>query len=285
VGYFYSINSGNKDAFDKAGNAIRDFMTRNLERPALPPVASLPPNTSDYDGWYEVDAPRIQMLHFLDRLAGIARIHFKDGKLVLSHLGAWNDTYVPVTGTQFRYVPKEKDKFPDPVAVVELLRPNNEGQFVAAGVTMKKIPSWFAIGEILTLLYVILCMVSVLVYAPFWILGGLSKRRRRPSERGMRIWPLLAVVSLVAIVVVPIMCSSSDPIQRLGNLTGWSATLFLLTIAFAVATVASVISLWRAPAEAVRRSVRRYSLIVTVALVIATAYLAYWGVIGLRTWA
>ena len=29
-------------------------------------------------------------------------------------------------------------------------------------------------------------MVAILLYAPFWILGGLSKRRRRPAERGMR---------------------------------------------------------------------------------------------------
>jgi hypothetical protein len=31
--------------------------------------------------------------------------------------------------------------------------------------------------------------------------------------------------------------------------------------------------------------VRRYSSVVTLALLIATAYLAYWGIIGLRTWA
>ena len=37
--------------------------------------------------------------------------------------------------------------------------------------------------------------------------------------------------------------------------------------------------------EAVRRSVRRFSLIVTVALLVAAVYLAYWGIIGLRTWA
>jgi len=46
----------------------------------------------------------------------------------------------------------------------------------------------------------------------------------------------------------------------------------------------SAIAWWRAPAEGVRRGVRRFSMIVTVALLIATAYLAYWGVIGVRTW-
>jgi len=61
--------------------------------------------------------------------------------------------------------------------------------------------------------------------------------------------------------------------------------LFLLTIAYAVASVVSAVLLWRAPAEGVRRGVWRFSVIVTGALLIAAAYLAYWGIIGLRTWA
>jgi high-affinity Fe2+/Pb2+ permease len=41
----------------------------------------------------------------------------------------------------------------------------------------------------------------------------------------------------------------------------------------------------RRPEEGVRSGVQRFSLIVSVALVIAAAYLAYWGIIGVRTWA
>jgi len=122
------------------------------------------------------------------------------------------------------------------------------------------------------------------IYAPFWILGGISKRRRRPAERWMRLWPLLAVLSLVAMVAVVIV-SSDDLIQRMGNLTGWSAAVFVTTSAFAFASVISIFAVWSSPVEGVRPGVRRFSLIVSVALLIATAYLAYYGIIGLRTWA
>jgi hypothetical protein len=122
------------------------------------------------------------------------------------------------------------------------------------------------------------------VYASFWILGGLSKRRRRPAERAMRAWPLIAVLSLAAFVGIFIVCSD-DLIERMGNLTGWSAALFLLTIAYAVAVVMSAISSGRVRSEAVRCGVRRFSIVVSVALLIAAAYLGYWGIIGLRTWA
>jgi CubicO group peptidase (beta-lactamase class C family) len=284
VGYFFSINAGNGDAFERFGKAIRAYITSKLAKPPLPSAASLPPGAGDYAGWYEPDSPRVEMTHFIERLVGIGFARFKDGRLFIRSLGGWNDTFIPVSGLQFRYVPK-KDP-PEPVATLALLTPNQEGRFIQAGgmTTLKQIPAWLAIAEIALTAFVVLSMLSTLLYAPFWILGGLSKKRRRPAERALRAFPLLAVVSLIAFVFI-VTVSSDDLISRMGNLTAWSGALFLATIAFAAFAVASAVALWRAPSEGVRRIVRRYSVVVTVALLIATAYLAYWGIIGLRTWA
>jgi len=282
VGYFYSINSGNGNSFDQIGKAIRAYVTAKLQKPPLPPVASLPTNAADYAGWYEPDSPRNEMTHFIERLAGLSLVGFKDGKLLITNLSGRNETFLPVSGNQFRYIPKKEA--PEPVATLALLTPNEEGRFIEAGTTvMKHIPVRLAIVEIALTLFVLLSLLSILIYAPFWILGGLSKKRRRPLERGIRIWPLVAVLSLISFVLIFTLCGD-DLIARLGNLTAWSAALFLVTIAFALASVASAIALWWAPAGAVRRGVRGYSIAITAALLIATAYLAYWGVIGLRTW-
>jgi CubicO group peptidase (beta-lactamase class C family) len=283
VGYFYSINSGSEDAYDKAGKAIRAYITSKLSKPAVPAQALLPPSVNEYAGWYEPDSPRVELTHFLGRLLGINWIQVKDGKLVMTSLDG-NETFVPIEGRQFRHLPK-KDA-PDPAATLDLLPANEEGRFVQADAqtTLKRIPAWFASGEIVVTAFVALAVVSVVVYAPFWILGGLSKRRRRPAERAMRAWPLIAVLSLAAFVGIFIVCND-DLIERMGNLTAWSGALFLLTIAFAVAVLMSAISSWRVPAEGVRRGVRRFSIVVSTALLIAAAYLGYWGIIGLRTWA
>ena len=283
VGYFFSINTGNGDAFDKVAEVIRAYSTNKLQKPALPPAASLPSNAGDYAGWYEPDSPRVELTRFVERLAGLCWIRIQDGKLVLTSLGG-NEAYVPVSGAQFRHVPK-KDP-PDPVASLELLTPNGEGRFIQVNIqtTMKQIPILLAIIEIVVTAFVVLSILSIVVYAPFWVLGGLSPRRRRPAERAMRAWPLLAVLSLVALVGIFIACSN-DLIERLGNRTAWSQALLVVTVAYAVFTVASALAWWRTPREAVRRGVRRYSLYVTMALLIAAAYLAYWGIIGLRTWA
>jgi CubicO group peptidase (beta-lactamase class C family) len=79
--------------------------------------------------------------------------------------------------------------------------------------------------------------------------------------------------------------SSSDLISRMGNLTGWSVAFCASTLAFALASGAGAVAVWRAPKHAIRAYVRIYSLIVTSALLIGAAYLVYWGMVGFRTWA
>jgi len=280
IGYFYSINSGNGDAFSKIGKAIRAYITLHLQRGALPAAASLPSDAADYAGFYEPDSPCQEMIRFLDRLAGLSRLHFDDGKMLLSSVNG-TSTFVPVSGHLFRYV--GKDDPPEPAASAALLTPNSDGRFIHAGVTLKRIPTWFALFEVVLTALVVVAMISILLYAPVWIIGGFFKKRRRPEERLMRIWPLLAMLCLVAFVAVFIL-SSGDIIGRLGNVTLWSLAIFASTLLFGVLSLVSAWATWKGRGEGVRRSVRIYSMIVSAALVIATIYLAYWGILGLRTW-
>jgi CubicO group peptidase (beta-lactamase class C family) len=282
VGYFYSIDSGNGDAFGKIGDAIRAYITRSLQRPPVPAAVSLPADTAEYTGWYEPASPRNQFQHFLARLLGLQRISFNGGKLLTSSLSGLNHPFgVPVSGEQFRYLP---DKGPaEPIATVALLTPNAEGRFIFAGGTIRRIPTWLAFSEIILVAWFVLAFVAIILYAPFWIVGGLFKKRRRPAERAIRLWPLIAVLSLVAFVGIFIL-SSDDAIARLGQMTIYSFGLFLITLFFAAASLASVLALWNARNREIRKFVRWFSIAVTAAMFIATVYLAWWGVIGIRTW-
>jgi CubicO group peptidase (beta-lactamase class C family) len=284
VGYFYSVNAANGEAFEKIGKAIRAYVTRNLPKPEVPAPARLAADATTYAGWYEPDSPRVATTYFLDRLMGISRLRVGDGRLLLSDLGEKNQALVPVTATQFRVVPKKE--LAEPVASVELLIPNNEGQFLQVGggmATLKRIPEGLAFLEIFLTAWFAVAVIAVLVYAPFWLLGGLSKKRRRPAERGVRWWPLIAVLSLLAAVVI-FAVSGDDLLNRMGNLTIWSGAFFLATIAYGVASLVAVIALLRASKE-VRKGVRWFSIAVALPLFIAALYLTYWGVIGLRPWA
>jgi CubicO group peptidase (beta-lactamase class C family) len=283
VGYFYSINAGNGSAFDKIGKAIRAYVTRELAKPGVPAQGALPADAESYAGWYEPNSERVQLFVFVNRILALVRVSFADGKMVLRPLlAAKPDTFLPVGGRQFRKVP-DKDA-PFPVATAMLLTPDAPGKYmqVASGTaTWKRVPTWLALLQIGLTGFAALAAVSVLLYAPFWLLGGLIKRRRRPQERAMRWWPLIAVLSLVGAVVL-VAVSGPDIITRMGTFTVWSCGVFVLTILFGVASLASLVSVWRAQES--RKWVWRYSALVALALVTATVYLAYWGVIGLRTW-
>jgi len=284
VGYYFSINSESGDAFEKVGKAVRAYITHSLQKPVVPPVAQLPVNAADYAGWYEPDSPRTELSHFLGRLVRLSRVRFENGKMISSALGSWHQVHIPVEGAQFRF--EDKEAPPDPVATLGLLTPNVEGLFIQTDsqTTMKKIPASFAIGEILVVGFVVLSIFSIVLYAPFWMIGGLMRSRRRPAERAMRWWPLIAVLSLVTFVVIFILCSE-DLIDRLGNFTVWSAALWVVSLLFGLASLMSFLVALRGSSAGVRPRVRRFSQLVSLALVIAAAYLAYWGIIGVRTWA
>lgn len=281
AGYFFSINSGNGDAFNRIGQAIRAYVTAKLQKPAVPEAAEMPLEAMQYAGWYEPDSPRTEMTHFIERLGGLSHVGFREG--YMSIVGASGAAkFVPLGGRMFRYLPK--DESPEPVSSAVLITPNPDGMYIHAGQTFRRIPTWLAIAEIVLTAFVVLAMLSILLYAPVWLIGGMKKARRRPAERGVRLYPLVAVLSLLAMVAAVIL-SSSDAISRLGHVTAYSLAIFVCTLLFAAATLVSAWMVWSARGERVRRPVRVYAGIVTTALVIALAYLAYWGIIGLRTWA
>ena len=282
VGFFYSINSANGDAFNKIGNAIRAYVTRSLQRQPVPAAAALPADAADYAGWYEPASPRNETSHFLEHLLGLRRISFAESKMLVSEIGQINHPFaVPVGGEQFRYLP---DKGPgEPIATIALIAPNADGRFIFAGGTLRRIPTWLAFSEIFLIAWFVLAFFAILIYAPFWIFGGVIKSRRRPNERAMRLWPLIAVLSLIAFIGL-FMASNEDLIARLGQMTFYSLGLFLTTLIFAAASLASFIALWNARSQPIRSFVRWFSICVTTALLIATIYLAWWGVIGIRTW-
>src|SRR4029077_18796890 len=112
-------------------------------------------------GWYEPNSPRTEITHFIARLTRLTFIQFKDGKLLSSSMGSLNDTYLPVAGGQFRHIPKKES--PDPISSLALLTPNHDGRFIQSGFgdVLKRIPTWYAISEMLLTAFVVLSMLSI----------------------------------------------------------------------------------------------------------------------------
>lgn len=292
IGYFFSINSNNRAAFDKIDATIRSYITRNLQKPPINPAITISDKALRYSGWFEPNSPRINLFYGLERLFGLTYINVQDKRLTMIPLFEKKSLFVPVSDTEFRYVPLNEHA--DPVPTLKLIK-NCEGPFIQMSlglrnpallhVTLKHIPAWQAILEIICLAFILLMYVLMLVYMVYWVLQKFRTNRKNQANSNILLWPAIAILSLVTIFLIGAASSEVGvTIERLGNLTIWSFSIFLLTIVFAYASIASVIILLITPKKSVRASIYVFSIMITVALTLSTVYLAYWDLIGLRTW-
>ncbi len=169
VGYFFSLNSSSGVAFEKVGKLIRAYITDGKTPPPLAPLEPLGAHVTDYSGWYELDSPLTQSLYFLTRLTSMSYISFTGNQMNLVSF-AGKGIFFSVGNNEFRFAPKKSPH--DPVATAKLLEPNKEGRFIQIGegmVTIKKIPIWMVILQIGAIAFISLSIISLFLYAPFWI--------------------------------------------------------------------------------------------------------------------
>jgi CubicO group peptidase (beta-lactamase class C family) len=281
VGYAFSINSGNGEALGTINRALRSYVTRGLKKPALPAVGPLSPTVERYTGWYETDSPRVEKARFFERLLSLTRVRIEDGKVLARTLGRipQEDTVFAPAGADLLRVVAE------PFATAALIPPNDEGLFIVTDhQTLKRIPTWLALGEIGLTAWFLCALLLILIYSPIWLLVSIRKARRRPEEIWMTVWPFVAAMAVTAVAMI-FHFVGEDIIERLGQITPWSMTLFAMTLLFAVASIASALSVWRVRGRYVRRIALAYGVVVAPALLIAMVYFTYWGMIGLRSWA
>lgn len=104
----------------------------------------------------------------------------------------------------------------------------------------------------------------------------------------VRVLPLLAWLSgMAGVLLVPgLVIAQEDPKPRFGHMTVWSVALAAASWAFAVLSVASLLAALRAwkRRKTMNRFAYAHSLAVAVLFVVATAYFAWFGVIGYRSW-
>jgi hypothetical protein len=185
---------------------------------------------------------------------------------------------VPVSGNALREVNQA-------IANAAFITPNKDGQFVVVeGNTMQRIPTWLVYFELLLLGLFAFSIISTLVYAPVWLLRSLRKQWRRPQELWLKVWPLVATLCFILLIRL-LLFPGEDAIALMGKFTIYSLGICIAGICFAGAACVSAVILWRTRYAAMHRFVRWYASLSTFSLLTGAAYLAYWGIIGIRTWA
>jgi hypothetical protein len=134
-----------------------------------------------------------------------------------------------------------------------------------------------------------LWLASIGISFAYFLVWGIRKWRGKvpagPSTR-IRLWPLLAGVSVVAFVVLfgVGMSSASNIFETLGKPTATSVAIMLATLAFAVFAVLGAWTAVRERKTEMNRVNYWYCTVSSGLHLLVALYMGWFGIIGLQTW-
>jgi len=279
VGYFVSINKP-----DGALRAVANLLGERLAEGFDPPegvTASLEESELQaIAGYYEVVTPRSQLMHLVFRFLTVERLTLEEGELFAKGLtGGEKKKLIPVTATSLR---SEDQPVATRFLVVDDDDDGNLIQQQALGSSKRKISALRLFSQFAIALVTLLLMLSSVLFALVWMPLKAFGRLKAVHPRTM-LAPLLATLCLVVAFILPLMLSS-DLIQDLGSLTGWSLTVYIGSLAFVAATAFSLYTVYRSRSIEMSGIARCHAVFVSLACAVALAYVWTHGLIGLRTW-
>jgi hypothetical protein len=281
-GYAFMINSGSAEAYGDISDLVRNYQTRDLDEPEIADAVSLVGPELDVAGLYHPINSRQQLSYFLDRVLGVSKFWLADGELHRKPLlGGEQRDYRPAGGGKFRspdtgrvVLVQAEDPLAGPVMHV--------GTQVLQPVSALVVYGQLAVGA--------LWLASIAFSFVYFLVWGVRKWRGKvpagPSTR-IRVWPLLAGVSVVAFIVLFSMgmSSTSTVFMTLGKPTPTSIAIMLATLAFAVFAVLGAWTAVRERGAEMNRVNYWYCSISSGLHLLVALYLGWFGIIGIQTWA
>ncbi|MGE5113281.1 MAG: serine hydrolase domain-containing protein [Acidobacteriaceae bacterium] len=278
VGYFFSINASSGKAMREMSKLLQAYLTRDLAKRNLPAAAHVPDDIAKvYSGWYEGISPRTQIMYFIEKIAGVSHVTFSADKMTVKPLFDKSRIYVAVTDRLYR---NEKQSEP----TLALMKVEEGTVIQTTGTTNRQISAMTVFTEIGIASLTGLAVLSTALFALIWIPRWIFRRMRGVKHLVVRLWPLLAVLCLVA-AVATVLIGGADFLANFGEPTAYSVGLMLFTIGFAVASIIGLVASWRVNPAEMNRWAYWHSRVSCVLFTVATLYFLYWGIIGYRTWA
>lgn len=278
-GFFFSINASSAEAVRRINILLRAFLTQDLATPPQTPYLS-GVNLRPISGYYQPDAPRQEIVRWLEVLTGTVQVAAIDDSLTITPMLGRRSVWRPLNERLFR---REEGLAPTLAFVTSI-----DGEELLQGPdvgTLRKIPAWLAWARLSTAAACIALIASALLYAMWWLPLKLI-RPEKVSQPRIRAWPASASLAIV-VALAALETGQAEAIHRLGTITPFSFSFWFFSWLYAGLTCGSVLILARS--RALRHSVGfitwRHSTLVAAANCIVLVYLASHGIIGLRTWA
>lgn len=275
-GYFYSVNQMNNAAVRDISELLAAFVTRDLPVPQKASTVEVSNEVlSDFEGFYETDSPRIELL------AGSQRIPFFTVTANNSKLA-----FKPFLGDVIELLPVGENRFrqeDEPVATVAFVTsPDNEFLLQGAA-SYKRISALKAYGRLFAGGYALILFLSSLGFSIFWLARKLiTKSKPIPFLRVRAAASIASFAFLLYFSLVGILLGSNHIAEvTILTLSVWIVSLVLP--AAAGAALYSALATYQQRSE-VGTMVWHHSLHTALALTVVVVFLFGFGFIGLQTW-
>ncbi len=278
VGFVLLVNTSTPGSFMREGSKLlASYLMRSQPKP-LGAVSSADPKAlGGMAGYYRAGNPRNQVFAGLDWLLSVAKVE-PDGKGAL--------LYSPLIGEAERLGPVGVDLWargddPGPSVVSYMEDGRQVLDFAGGGGWMVK-TSWLsAYGALWFSCLALLLMLSSVVMAPVWLvrlIGG--------QMRGLRHWEV-RLLPLAAVTAFAFMLAAAAGIQplQLGSVNVHTVIFYGASVLFAFLSLAAFVQAGRSFRWDMNRWARWQAFAAASACLGMTAFLGYWGLIGLRLWA
>ena len=281
VGYAFMINTSTGGGFSKLRKEFRRFLSKGQDPRKLPSVPEIEVEVlASYAGYYQEVTPRRERRRFLAPFWGMVQVEAVTDGLKLTALNGWKreaGKLLPLSDRVFRR-PK------DHLASAVFFDGEDEGRAsFSISSEYERVPKvlvwtrWILAGTALIL------MATTIPFAVIWVPRLVFGRRLREEPfLSVRVLPLICTLSLVACVVI--LSEGQSDEGNFGRMSLWSLGFFVSTLFFAISAAAGLGVTFSAKRSSIRRGVRWHSLLVASAQTMLSFYLAYWGLIGLRSW-
>lgn len=257
-----------------AAEIVRNYLTRDLPKPAPPKSVPVEGGTERLAGFYRSIAVRQQFGEPFEALLEMAQIEASGDQLIIdgkkfTHLG----------GLRFQ---REDRAVPTSVFDLSGREPRLLGANALERVSETDLATrfgWLGAFGLMSLFAVLHFIV--------WMWGLIRGRLKVQGGIGLRILPLMAMGSIWALLVLVAGVSSLDTavlLPALGSQSYWSMALFASTLAI---PVFGFLSFWRGLTAGYGAStfIRLYAMAAGAITLIAALYLHQFGWVGIMTWA
>ena len=278
-GHVIMINSGNGAAFKELSELIRNFETRNLPSREIRPGVAVTDLHRQIEGLYYPINSRQKVAYFMERVLNVRKLWFDGDRLASKDLfDEETSYYIPVGDAQYMSAKTGR------VSLIQTIDPL-AGKVISTGNGVFTPSSAIAVyGSLAVAILWGILIASSLLFFLVWIVRKLRGKITSGAAIKVRIWPLLASVSVVGVLGL-FTYGFIDPFKLLGKPTAVSLGIMFLSITFALFAMMGVLTSIRERRSDMNKIAYWHSSVTSITHLVVSAYLLWFGIIGLRVWA